>query len=119
MTEFRNDLKSGMTIDEALVKHNLTLKEAFDRMLNDIAFSTAHHKEPQYIERHGDKFAIRKSVEGVQTFFGVYTHHRDAVKVREMCKRYGCIQENINKYCRECGVERVKTRSKWERCYGE
>lgn len=119
LTLFRNDLRNGMGLDEALCKHNLSLKEAFDRMLNDVAYSKAHHFNPSYIERQGGRFYLSKTVNGIQTMFGVYSHHRDAVKVREMCKRYGWIQGNVNRYCRECGVERVKTKSRYEECYGE
>jgi hypothetical protein len=113
MTGFRNDLKSGMSIDDALQKHDMTLQEAFSKMHHDLVFSNRRKvsREP-YIHKRNNHLFIMKKVEGKTTYFGVYDNMRDAKKIRDKCIRHGWIQSNVNRYCREAGVQRIDAKSR-------
>ena len=114
--DFQDDLRNGMSLDDALVKHDLTLEKAFNMLCQRSVGrpAKARHDKPRYIKtghkyigtQNGNRFYIRKIIDGKWTTFGSYSTLADAIKVRDMCIKHGWIQTNVDGYCREVGVVR-------------
>lgn len=107
LQRFQEDLKAGMGLEEALQKYGFSLEYAFTHMPKPL-----HKKKkgvnPAFVSPLDDKYIIRKTVNGATTHFGTYKSQSDAVKVRDQCERYGWIKDNLDEYCREVGVERIR-----------
>ena len=110
---FQKDLKDGLTISEALQKHNLTFKYVCDNlprpysMKNRRPYKRRHTKNSrQYISDHNGRYYLRKTIEGRMVHFGSYDKLTDAVKVREYCKKHGWRKECIKEYEKQCGIKR-------------
>ena len=104
LRRFQEDIRDGMKLEEALHKHQLSLKYAFNNMPKTVVKRGGN---PTFIAPVGNKFLIRKTVNGSTKHFGTYMTLNEAVKVRDYCERHGWIKENLDKYCEELGVERV------------
>jgi hypothetical protein len=119
---FQYDLQHGMTISEALTKHNLTFKQAFQEFhgyqkknqnrKNGNKQRIEKTTNEQYIYARDDRYYLRKCIKNESKFFGVYRTLEDAIKVRDYCIRYGWKQHSIDRYCEELGVERLKHKYK-------
>lgn len=119
ITDFQNDLQTGMTLNDALIKHDLTLKQVWQELNTNIAGRPTKKKpyknnsgldqtEEKYIYRRNDHYTIRKYSRGKTRMYGVYHTLEDAVLVRDYCEEHGWVQRNIDKYCQELGVSRCK-----------
>ena len=114
LLKFQKDLQNGMSIADALEKHQLTFKYVCDnlprayRTLQRRKTGQPRSKSRQYIKELRGKYYLQKSVEGRMQHFGVYDTITDAVKVREYCKKHGWKWECIDEYCRRCNVKRRK-----------
>ena len=121
--DFQNDLKNGMSITDALQKHDLTLEQAFQRLHHSLAGRPVVKKKPKKSSKTGEKyissrqntFYIRKIVYGKYTTFGTYSSLEDAIKVRDYCIAHGWKQDHIDEYCQRLGVIRCWDKRKKER----
>ena len=113
--QFQKDLKNGLTISEALEKHNLTFKYVCDNLPRAYCstsrkrgHSKRNSKSRQYIthQERDDRYYLRKSIEGRMVHFGAYKTITDAVKIREYCKKHGWRKECIPEYEKRCGIKR-------------
>ena len=94
----REELKRK-TLNETLVEHNLSLKEAFELcMKNNLQRKT-------YIQKLNSGYRIRKNVNRRLEYFGVYTSFDDAIKVRDRLIETGWDINQLNDICMELGVE--------------
>lgn len=119
---FQYGLKHGMTISEALTKHNLTFKQAFQEFHeyqkknqnreNGKKQRIEKTTNEQYIYARDGRYYLRKCIKNESKFFGVYRTLEDAMKVMDYCIQYGWKQHSIDRYCEELGVERLKHKYK-------
>lgn len=107
LTEFQTDLRNGMTIHDALIKHNLTFKQAVENIYKPhTQQKTPHPTNEKYIAYRDGHYYLRKYSRKKTRMFGTYHTLEDAVKVRDHCIKYGWKQHSIDKYCQELGVKR-------------
>ena len=121
LAEFQFDLSHGMTINDALIKHNLTLGEAFNQLHKE---NYKKRKPPardpslKYITRNkaDGKYYIRKSKSkngsNKTLRFGTYATLSDAKRMRDALMENGWQQKSVNQLCKELGVTRCDTRSR-------
>ena len=118
---FQQDLRDGMTISDALQKHQVTFKEAVDSMPRPMSANrqgntqkrpkkqhkTGYYNTNQrYIGGREGHYYLRKQVRGKTRMFGTYKTMEDAVRMREHCMKHGWKEHSIDKYCKELGIER-------------
>ena len=101
--EITEDLRSGMGLEECLIKHNTNLKS----LLSKSSLGRQHDEENKYIERRRDKFYIKKSIGSKTLFFGIYSSLKDAQLVRDRLILTGWKQNQVDKICKQLRVTRV------------
>ena len=110
LVEFRNDLRNGSSLHEALCKHNLTLKEAMDGM--DKPLTRTHRKKRVYeslgnfIYRMGPYYKVQKTIRCNSINFGTYNSLSDAKRVRDYFLEHGWNKSKLDSVCELLGVER-------------
>ena len=119
LTEFQNDLNQGMTITEALQKHQLTLEYAFNTLQKKQStqmriktrktnYTKKHKTSHIYIQEVEGRYYIRKRTRGKERFFGAYTNLEDAIQVRDALEEDGWHILHVDDICKKLGVERAK-----------
>ena len=107
------ELQSGTSLEDCLIKYNTNLKELFSGGCNKgIKSKRKFDKKRQYIQERYGKFYLRKSVKGKTKQFGTYNSLEDAVLVRDELMKHGWIQSNVDGICETLGVSRVNSKSK-------
>lgn len=113
INEFREDLKTGMSLEECLLKHNTTLKTVFNSQLPSAG--RKKRKKPRktshadkYIQKRDGKFYVKKYINGTTKLFGTYRSLEDARLVRDYLLEHGWKQKSVDGICEKLGVERVK-----------
>lgn len=128
--EFREDLKRGMSIEDALVKHGLSFQTAFNvlqykqpdqpgtvikpRFRKPKNHPKKKHSQnyvksnEMYIMQRNNTFCIRKQIKGTTRMFGTYNSLEDALKMREALEQDGWHQRHVDKICKELGILRRK-----------
>ena len=113
--EFQQDIKNGMGLEEALIKHNLTLLEAFDMAHKPITRKNkrkTYQKRniyttvDEYISKRGDGFHLRKRIKGKTVWGGSYSSLEDAQQVKEYLNKHGWNIVKVNQACKELGITR-------------
>lgn len=108
---FQVDLRNGMSIDDALKKHNLTLQEAVMSVPCNYGRKRNNHKwreDNRNIHRRGRHFMIIKKKDGKTKTFGTYDNLRSARMVRDYLDSYGWEQLDVGLICALLGVERCR-----------
>lgn len=110
---FQQDLRDGMTISDALQKHQVTFKEAVDSMPRPLGYASETYKKnsyntnQRYIKRTlQGHYYVRKQIRGKTRMFGTYKTLEDAIKIRNHCEKHGWKEHSIDQYCKELGIER-------------
>lgn len=110
LRSFQNDLREGMTIQEALMKYNMSLEYAFKKLQHKSPKKSRYvpkqKNQTKYIQERNNHFYLRKAIRKKVKPFGTYSSLEDAVKVRDHCMRHGWKQTKIDEYCKELGVVR-------------
>ena len=101
--EFRED-----SVENVLVKHNMTLEEAFNYCLHHKPEDDVVEEKMLYIQKHRDYYRIRKSVKGKLTTFGYYSTLDDAVTVRDALIEDGWRLYRLADICKSLNIELVK-----------
>ena len=112
--EFQHDLQNGMTLENALLKHGLTFKQAWELCPKPLSHSERELKNPKrfcrraglHIQQRNDKFYLRRTIKGKMSSFGVYTRLEDAIKVRDYMEKNGWSKSKMNEACKKYGIER-------------
>lgn len=120
LINFQNDLRNGMTIDEACRTHEISLDYAFRNMGKIRKFQelveSPVEEEPvddvpvesfddlYLIQKRSKYFQLRKTLKGKMRVFGTYSTLEDAVKVRDYCLQHGW--DNLAEACEIVGVKR-------------
>lgn len=104
-----------MGLEDALIKHNLTLLEAFDMVHKPItkkAQKKKYQKKNIYISvdenisKRGDGYHLRKRIHGKTIWGGSYSSLEDAQKVKEFLNAHGWNIVKVNQACKELGIKR-------------
>jgi hypothetical protein len=111
---FQKDLNNGMTITEALQKHNLTFKETCDRLHDERVFPSKYRKQPIIYTPTGipniyninNKYYIKKTIKGKSRIYGSYNTLEDAIRMKQALIKDGWHQTHVDKLCQELGIER-------------
>ena len=124
--DLREDLRAGMSIEDALEKNNCELSYAFRKLQyqQGALKRTTKKKNPtysigveQYIQERRGHYYLRKSKKDRRRktkgkyrsmTFGTYSSLEDAIKVREALKEDGWHQKHVDEICERLGIERVK-----------
>ena len=121
LSEFQKDLRT-LTLEEALTKHNLNLKDAFNILhCNNYQLNRRVNRNSHkhiIVNKDKTKFTIQKCVNGKNIHFGTYNSLKDAQTIRNHCIKYGWIQDNVNQYCHIHNITRCNN-YKCEGKYGE
>ena len=102
----QDDLRAGMTIEDALHKHNMSFKEAFDGMPKPLTNGGNTGVGEKFISKHQGKYIIRKRHRNKTRLFGTYDRLEDAIKVRDYCLEHGWYITKLDDYCKAVDVER-------------
>ena len=113
---FQTDLRNGMSITDALQKHDLTFKQAFNTLnRKKIGRPAKAEKQPRqsstgekYISQLLGRYYLRKKIKNKTVVFGTYKTLEDAVKVRDYCIKHGWYINCLDSYCKRVGVKRLK-----------
>lgn len=107
--EFQQDLKNGMTIEDALNKHDLSFKEALS-MCPKSNTSKKRQKidalknRGRYIQQQRNWFRVRKNIGGKTVDFGGYKSLEDAIQIRDYLIENGWNVVKRNQACKELGI---------------
>ena len=114
--QFQRDLRNGMKLETALIKHNLSLKEAFDvvhkPIVNPARKRTPYKKRRYYnrieenIIKKGGAYHLRKSINRKTVWGGSYDTLEEARTVREYLNEHGWNIVKVNEACKVHGITR-------------
>lgn len=109
LLHFQDDLRNGMTLEDALCKYHLTLKEAFESIPGTIRKGPDNqsHSGEIYIIKRRNSFYIQKSMNGRHVHFGSYRYLQEAVKVRDYFMEHGWDKSKVDEVCELLSVERL------------
>lgn len=109
LTDFQEDLRDGMSIDDALRKYEITLDYAFHTLHKPLLYTRNPKKKRthKYIQERNGKYYVRKQINGKIRTFGTYDSYNNAKRLRDYCIKHGWKQRNVDKYCEELGITRV------------
>ena len=110
---FQEDLRKGLSLEEALKKYGISFKRAMELMPRHHHKSKKKHikwiSQAKYIQKRDGRYYLRKTINQKTVQFGTYNTLEDAIKVRDYCVKFGWKQRSIDEYCNILGVERVKS----------
>lgn len=108
LTAFQDSLQQGMSIEDALAKYGLTLKEAFTKL--QFQQSRKKNKQSQFspernIIRQNNTYRIRKTINHHTKYYGRYNTLEDARKVRNELISLNW-NADIDEVCQKLGIHR-------------
>lgn len=115
LDDLQDDIRNGMKLEDALIKHNLTLKDAFDMVHKPLTVKTRKkpYRRPNVykhieksISRKGDAYHVRKHINGKTVWGGAYSSLEDARLVRDFLDEHGWNIVKVNEACKKYGIER-------------
>ena len=98
---FQQDLKDGMSIEEALKKHELTFQYACENMPRQLTKERKKGNPSKYISRNEDKYLLRKN----NVYYGRYRTLKDAMRVRDYMEKHGWNKKDLKKIQEKLGVK--------------
>ena len=109
LTAFQDSLKQGMTIDEALTKYNLTLKQAFTALQytkpNTKTKKRRQTSPERNIIKHENTYLIRKTINHHTKYYGRYNTLADARRVKNELISLNW-NADIDEVCQKLGIQR-------------
>lgn len=110
--EFIEDMKNGLSVEEGLKKHNISLEEAVVLLQKSLPRKKKKKKNTwnaktgeKYISKtKSGKYSIRKHINGKMRYFGNYDNINDAIKVRDYLIENGWYYNRINAIRKRLGV---------------
>jgi hypothetical protein len=113
LEKFREDLRSGKSLDDVLKDHNLDIKTAmelligFNRNVKEKKKRKSYYSKTnqKYVSKIGNKFYLRKTFNGKLKTFGKYSTVEDAVKVRDYLDKHGWYRNRLKSVWEACEVE--------------
>lgn len=120
LLEFQEDLKKGMSIEQACETHDISFRDAVIHMPpppRPVYPKKRERKSPKtlgtvvkYVRLCSGKYYLSRNINKKYVAFGIYYSLEDAVKVRDYCEEKGWKQRKIDEYCKELGVVRVPSK---------
>ena len=103
------DLKSGLGLEETLVKHGTNLQQLFKcNAVRKQPLTKQKSSEVTYIyENNAGHFIIRKKVNKKVRIFGAYNSREDAEFIRDLLIGNGWKIRSVDRLCRENNIERI------------
>ena len=109
VTPFQMDLRNGMSLEDALKKHDMTLKQAvFQSPRHRKSLNWKKSADMKNIYKNGESYTISKQQNGITKSFGTYKNVSDAQMVRDYLDNYGWEQLDVGLICVLLGVKRLK-----------
>lgn len=112
--EFQTDLQNGMSLHDALCKHDVTLDEAFKTFYNrqyrkrDSNYWGENINRTEtgekYITKNQGMFLVRKTINRKMVYFGRYSTLEDAILVRDYFIEHGWNRHLLNSVRKTLGV---------------
>ena len=114
--QFKEDMRSGMPIEDVLEKHNVDFSTAWKlmkkssdprRKINKKKSRSKKHvskADRKYINRSGKKYYVRKNLKGKTIVFGSYKTLQDAMKVRDCLVKEGWDKSKLKSIWKKCMV---------------
>ena len=96
---FRNDLRNGMTLENALLKYGLSLQEAVQ-----YGHRTDLDNKYRYIHLVHNSFHIRRTIDGRYEYYYSCKELDDAVQVRDKLIEYDWDKSKIPEIKMELGL---------------
>ena len=114
--KFQDDLRSGMKLEDALIKHNLSFREAVEYCPKPICHKKHNQKPRQkrnvyknidkHISQRGEAYYVRKSSEGKNYWGGAYNTFEEAKLVRDFLEENGWNVVKVREACKKYNIER-------------
>ena len=110
MKAFQQDLKNGMTLEDALIKHNLSFKQAVEmspvqRTNKKRQKDNVRKNMSRYIQLQGKSYHVRKTINGKTVSFGTFATLEDAIKVRDYLIEHGWNIVKMRQACKEYEIK--------------
>lgn len=107
--QFQDDLRRGISIQEALTRHGLSFRDAFLHLQykNKPSCNKNGGKNRYLLIRRGRSVQVRKSIDGKQRVFGSYRNIQDARKVRNYLERNDWKCDDLEKLQELLGVHHL------------
>jgi hypothetical protein len=88
---FQEDLRNGMTINDALIKHNLDFKKTVEALKghSDYPKKRLPNKYGTYIYFHQKRYRVIRKINGKTTSFGSYDTLEEAKQRRDELEKNG------------------------------
>ena len=105
---FQDSIREGMTIDEALTKYNLTLKQAFTALQYTKPNTKTKKRQTspeRNIIKHENTYRIRKTINHHTKYYGRYNTLEDARQVRNELISLNW-NADIDEVCQKLGIQR-------------
>ena len=111
ITSFQKDLRNGFTIDEALNKHGLSLKEVFNYLHKETLKKTrpvtsnegSVRKNPQ-----SDHYHVKKTIKGTNVVFGTYATKEEAEIIRQELIKHSWDKNKLDEILKKTGIKRIR-----------
>lgn len=100
----QKDLKNGMSLEEGLKKHNMTLKEIF----NPKPKKTSERKGSVKKNGFSNHYGVSKMINGKIHWYGTYFTKEDAERVREELYKVNWDKSELDNILKETGIQRVQ-----------
>ena len=119
--DFQQDLKQGMTINEALIKHKMTLKEVITKLTTKPEKETKKPTRPVELRnitknKKNNTYYIRKSktTNGKKKSlrYGTYNTLKEAQTIRDELIKNGWNQKSIDNLCKKHNITRRDSKPK-------
>ena len=114
--KFQQDLRNGMTLEAALIKHNLSFKEAVEFCPRPMSQQNIKRKPRQkrnvyqkvdkHISLKKDAYHVRKHGNGKSYWGGSYDTLEEAQKVRDFLEKNGWNAIKVNEACCKYKIKR-------------
>ena len=111
MINFQNDLKKGISINEALKKHQLTLSEAMQglhRLQRPPKVEKKYTRVNKHIWLKNGNYYIKKTINHQTKYFGSFNTLEDAERVVEEYNKTAWDFRRVDSICKKLNINRRK-----------
>lgn len=104
---FQEDLKNGLSIEEALKKYNISFRDAVSSMPRQSKRDPIKSLSAgRYIQKRRHIYHLRKTVNGESRYYGAYNSFKDAKTIRDYLIETNWECTDLDEICKKFGIER-------------
>lgn len=107
LKSLQKDLKKGMTLEEGLKKHNMTLKDIFANPKQNPHPPSAHKGTVRRNHPFSEHYCVCKTIHGKLVTFGTYSNKEEAEIIREKLCLVKWDKNELDNILKETGIKRV------------